>query len=335
MALATVGALLVPGSLDRHRQRAHVAARPAVIGPSRGQVLAAFEHMLPVGGSVSSIWSDANIQVEAVDQPYAHSSLIYNEGKGAAAFTLNIGWNGQGVRGTGCAMLPPDGPCTTIKEPGLGTLTLVQDANGVNDKGISSKLWGAQLQLPDGKQLTVTESKGSAFPGAFNGPNRVDPPLTLKQLEDAQSPAAQRAELAVLNHLLPKGVTADHATVVDGIAQELLNGGKGGPGLITVQVPLWGWTNGLVWTPRQSGSFKGGTYYSYAFGAGQPGHEPVALMPQLQGVTAVWSSGELVSVTDYSSRSLQSPADRSDPVLTPAQLAAITTSPLWQGLAHA
>jgi hypothetical protein len=42
-----------------------------------------------------------------------------------------------------------------------------------------------------------------------------------------------------------------------------------------------------------------------------------------------------VSVTDYSSRSLQSPADRSDPVLTPAQLAAITTSPLWQGLAHA
>ena len=351
LVLAVAGTTALPGLIDGERH-GQATTHSAPIGPTRAQVLAAFEHILP-RGTVSQVRSTASLTPTTDTPPFVLSSLILDDGSGQAGFTLAIAWVGApATRGSGCAILPPDGPCTVSRIPGLGTLTLVQDSGGHDDHWVTSKLWGAQLQLANGEQLTVTENNGSAAPGAFSGPTRNDPPLSMAalgqalkdpvwrpvlaafptqaELQRAQTPARLRAGLAVLNRLLPKGVTASDPTLTGGHVQEFLSGGgSGGPGLIDLQLPVWGWTDGQMWPMiGGKGTFKGGQDYLMRLGTSTSNIQEYYYV-----IEGSWTSGRQVEIIEYNSRSTTAAAaDRTDPVLTPAELKTVIGSPLWQTL---
>jgi hypothetical protein len=184
-----VGAGGVYGSMSDGGEGGSIAAPPK---PAE-RTTAILKKLLPKG----------TVSQEREDKPgrgfatYAGSSLVFDDGKGAAAISISLGRMDSPMASmaslAGCSPVVngvgrwgPYGTCTTEKLADGSTLILtkVYEA-GSRDKDTKDTKkwnWSALLYKQDGSMLTVDEWNAPAKKGAK--PTRAEPPLTQKQLTD-------------------------------------------------------------------------------------------------------------------------------------------------------
>lgn len=123
--------------------------------------------------------------------PYLGGSLVFNDGKGAAAISIVLdrldspsnpaSRAGCSVGGGGVGSMGPRGTCTEKKLADGSDLLLTQ-AYEQPYRDQDPKVWSARLITPDGSMLTVMEWNAPRQKGG--APVRETPPLTQQQLTD-------------------------------------------------------------------------------------------------------------------------------------------------------
>lgn len=281
-------------------------------------------------------------------EPYSHGSLVYDDGKGAAAISVSLGRTDSPLASmaslASCAVGPdgtgrwgPNGTCTTKKfEDGSDLLLTQGHESPYRDK--DTKSWSARLIKADGSVITVTEWNAPAQKGAKV--TRANPPLTQKQLTDLVTAKDWRSQLDAfprrgggahdadaptsseivntLTPLLPSGLTSFgglRGTSPTDYASLGVNDGKG-EARIEVNVDHRGTNNGdQVRLEERQGPY--------------PWSDKGTLH---RSVTAVRPGGFRVVVTAYNAGQPFGEATRATPPLTMKQLTAIATSQEWDKL---
>ena len=285
----------------------------------------------------------------------SYATVVYDDGHGAAEIDVSLQWVASGNTSAAGLTCPdpaynPHDVCSTTKLADGSRLTVDKGWEYADMKG-GMKAWDAWVTTPEGAQVMISEYNSAEEKGAVT---RTDPPLGVEQLTAVASSATWTPAVAalpkpkpvptrtvpksltgpqiaaVLNRLLPAGVTRSHENAVDGFADLLLNDGKGN-GLFQINVqdhsadlakgdasgilPLFAGatvlSDGSKLKTTQSPAEKGGS------GAVQWTAD--ILRP----------NGLRIVIMEFNAPAQNVAATRTDPVLTIAQLTAIVTSTDW------
>ncbi|MFI9585618.1 hypothetical protein ACIHCQ_28085 [Streptomyces sp. NPDC052236] len=188
--LGVVGAGGVYGGMLDGGEGANVAAPPTPDGVRTVDIL---KNLLPEG----TVSQEREGMPGSAFASYAGGSLVFDDGKGAAAISISLGRVDSPAASlaslVGCARGPkggswgPYGTCTSEKLADGSTLILAKSFEAKSRAESRSKdpkiwTWEALLYKQDGSILTLKEWNAPAQKGVK--PTRADPPLTRKQLTD-------------------------------------------------------------------------------------------------------------------------------------------------------
>ena len=284
-----------------------------------------------------------------------YATVVYDDGHGASEIDVSFQWVASGDSSAAGLKCPdpaynPHDVCSAAKLAD-GSRLLVDKGWEYPDMRGGMKDWDAWLTTPQGAQVMISEYNSAQEKGTTT---RTNPPLSTDQLKAVAAsakwtpavaalpkpkPAPTRTVpssltgpniVAVLNKLLPAGVTRSHEHGEEDFADLLLNDGKGN-GLFQINVQDF-----------SADLAKGGS----------------GILPLFDGATVLPDGSKLVTTQDSAEKggsgAVQWTADilrpnglrivimefnapaqgvaatRTDPVLTVAQLKAIVTSPDWK-----
>ncbi|WP_330288093.1 hypothetical protein [Streptomyces sp. NBC_00576] len=365
------GALVAPWGGDGTGQRA-VGAGGTTVGPgdasatpsattsaapspvSGAQLLSTLKGLLPQGD-----YSEERSRGTASKLgPYAYA--VFDDGKGAAALSVNLGRiepGGQQAREIAeCpdkAFVPYD-ECVTSPLPG-GALLRILKGYEYPDRRVDTKLWTADLVTNEGEQVTVMEWNAAAEKDAPI--SRPEPPLDSGQLktvvtdpawlrainaipkaaESSKPPTSSEpaevesdAIVTTLTGLLPKGLSVvGKSGPGTGFGYVVVDDGKGKsfvqinvqPNMKDIEDDLFGEGSGAVTLPD-------GIKVVVRQGAGDNKGKGLVM----RTADAIWPDGLRVVVSAFNSASQITGPTRENPALTLDQLKTIATDSKWAGL---
>ena len=284
-----------------------------------------------------------------------YATVVYDDGHGASEIDVSLQWVASGDSSAAGLQCPdpaynPHDVCTMTKVAGGNRLVVDKGWEYPDMKG-GMKDWNAWLTTPKGAQVMISEYNSAQEKGTVT---RTSPPLSADQLKAVATsakwtpavaalpkpkPAPTKTAstsltgpniVAVLNRLLPAGVTRSHEHGEDGFADLLLNDGKGN-GLFQINVQDF-----------SADLAKGGSGILPLFDGATvlpDGSKLVTAQESAEkgGSGAVqWTADVLrpdglrIVIMEFNAPAQGVAATRTDPVLTIAQLKAIVTSSDWK-----
>ena len=327
------------------------AARSSAPSPVSGdELVRTLEKLLPDGEFSRAEGRGTD---EAVS-PYAR--LVYDDGKGAAAIGVSLGWIQPGsdeARGTtqcpGKVYVQYDACGTTRLAD--GSVVMVLQGYEYPDRRVDTKWWTAELVTPEGKHVSVSEWNSAS---EKDSPiSRPEPPLSADRLRELAAagvwrdvidavlrntggPGGQPGPTAgvpavpvapTLKSLLPKGrkftVSDDSGTATD-FGYVVLDDGKG-RSLVQVNVQSnMSDVRGELFDAT-SKTLPDGTQVAVHRGPGEKGGAGVVMWT----VDTMRRDGKRVVISAFNSGTQSTAATRTAPALTVQELRAIALSPKW------
>ncbi|NUR02537.1 MAG: hypothetical protein HOY79_40185 [Streptomyces sp.] len=352
LALVGVGgAVLLPGSGSPARQDgasvgtgSHTAAATAAPSPVSGdQMIRTLEGLLPKG-----TFSKAEARGSYVQ-------LVYDDGKGAAAVSVNLGrvepGSDEARRTTECPgkVFAHYDACSTTRLPDASVVMVLQGYE-YPDRRVDTKWWSAELVTPQGQHVSVSEWNAAAEKDAPI--SRDEPPLSPAQLRklagagawrdaidamprDTSRPTAQpsdtgtAASVAVaptLRSLLPKGAfkVSESSGDDSGFGYLVLDDGKGKSLVqVNVQADMSDAEGDLFGSDAEV--LADGTKVATHQVPGEKGGAGVVMWT----VDTIRTDGRRVVISAFNSGAQDTAATRKAPALTMKQLREIALSPKW------
>ncbi|MEU3843270.1 hypothetical protein AB0E88_24920 [Streptomyces sp. NPDC028635] len=359
VALAGVGGvLLVPWGQGSPAAPAlsGVATKPqpakstAAPGVTKQQVIRTLERLLPKG-QFSQETGRGSEEGAAV---YPFASVVYDDGKGAAALSVSINKVEPGGLDARQAVQCPDKvaiPYDSCVTNHLADGSLIRIFQGYEypDKRVDTKNWTADLVTPTGQHVSVMEWNAPAEKDA--AVSRDEPPLdpaALTRLASARDwrplvdalprdprrpsadptdPGAELHARTKLLALLPKKLKVVGKSSEDGdFAYAVVDDGKG-RSLVQVNVqPDMNDVRGDLFGSGDE-TLPDGTRVAVHQGPGEKGGEGVVMWT----VDTLRKDGFRVVISAFNSGSQHDAATRATPALTVRQLREIALSPSWRG----
>ncbi|GAA2509768.1 hypothetical protein [Streptomyces longisporus] len=352
LALVGVGgALLLPGGgSSAHQDGAsvgtgrHTAAATPTPSPASGdQMIRTLEGLLPEG------------KFSKAEARGSYVQLVYNDGKGAAAISVNLGrvepGSDEARRTTECpgkAFAHYDA-CSTTRLPDASVVMVLQGYE-YPDRRVDTKWWSAELVTPQGQHVSVSEWNAAAEKDAPI--SRAEPPLSPAQLrqlaaagawrdavdampQDTSTPTAQPSDTATaasvavaptLRSLLPKGAfkVSEGSGDDSGFGYLVLDDGKGKSLVqVNVQANMSDVEGDLFGSDAQV--LADGTKVATHQMPGEKGGAGVVMWT----VDTIRTDGRRVVISAFNSGAQDTAATRKTPALTMKQLRAIALSPKW------
>ncbi|MGY1497924.1 hypothetical protein ACW4TU_15220 [Streptomyces sp. QTS52] len=363
------GALIAPWDGGGTGQRA-VGSGGTTVGPgdatgtaapspvSGAQLLGKLKELLPAGAlsEESARGTDSELG--------PHAYAVFDDGKGAAAFSVGLDrlepGSGQARETTECpdtAFVPYD-DCARSTLTGGAVLRILKGYE-YSDLRVGTKLWTADLVMPGGEHVSVREWNAAAERGAPI--SRPEPPLSGSQLKTfVTDPAWLRAVSAIpattatgtpsassassrtpgvdsgtivttLTGLLPKGldVVGKSSGEETEYGYVVVDDGKGKSFVqINVQPNMADVEGKLFGEGSGAVTLPDGIKVVVRQGVG----DDKGLGLVMRTADAIWPDGLRVVVSAFNSASQITGPTRENPALTLDQLRAIATDSKWQGL---
>ncbi|MFF4358496.1 hypothetical protein [Streptomyces sp. NPDC001604] len=352
LALVGVGgALLLPGTgSSAHQDGASVgtgrhtaAATPAPSPVSDDQLIRTLEGLLPKG------------KFSKAEARGSYVQLVYDDGKGPAAVSVNLGRVEPGsdeARETtecpGKAFAHYDA-CSTTRLPDASVVMVLQGYE-YPDRRVDTKWWSAELVTPQGQHVSVSEWNAAAEKDAPI--SRPEPPLSAAQLrklaaagawrdavdampQDKTRPTAQPSDTGTaasvpvaptLKSLLPKGAftVSEDSGDDSGFGYLVLDDGKGKSLVqVNVQADMSDAEGDLFGSDAEV--LADGTKVATRQTPGEKGGAGVVMWT----VDTIRTDGRRVVISAFNSGAQDTAATRKTPALTMKQLREIALSPKW------
>jgi hypothetical protein len=280
------------------------------------------------------------------------ATVVYDDGKGAAALSLSLNKVQPGGREARDAVQCPAkayiayDSCKTSRLAD-GSVVMVFQGYEYPDRRVDTKRWTADLITPTGQHVSVSEWNA---PSEKDAPvSRVEPPLNPAQLTrlaaaqewrgivnaippDPHQPTAEPEDPEVGLHarttllgLLPKGLkVVDKSTDDGGFAYAVLDDGKG-KSLVQVNVqPGMSDVAGQLFDSGDE-TLPDGTRVAVHQGPGEKGGAGVVMWT----VDTLRTDGRRVMISAFNSGTQNDAATRDTPALTIAQMREMALSPQW------
>ncbi|MEU2423072.1 hypothetical protein ABZ619_18965 [Streptomyces sp. NPDC007851] len=329
----------------------HVTASPSAVRPvTSDDMIGTLEKLLPAGKIQQAEGRGVDPDEPLVD-PYAQ--VVYDDGHGAAAISVAVnrvlpgGTDARQVTQCPDKVYIPYDSCVTSHLPDASVVTVVKGYE-YPDRRVDTKLWTANLVTPDGHHVSVSEWNAAAEKDAPI--SRQQPPLSAAQLKvlaaaqewrgvvDAipedprqtqEPPTAGQDGKGIrrtLVSLIPKGLKVvaqgsdddqfTYVVVDDGHGRSLVQ--------INVQPNMSDVADQLFGTGSRT--LPDGTLVAEHKGPGEKGGAGVVMWT----ADTLRTDGFRVVISAFNSGSQRTPATRTAPALTMAQLRAIALSPRWR-----
>ncbi|MFF9109323.1 hypothetical protein [Streptomyces sp. NPDC014805] len=360
VALAGVGgALLVPwghGSSPAAPQQSSVAAQPhpgrstAAPGVTGQQMIDTLQRLMPEGK-----FSGQQGRGTEGDRPvHPYATVVYDDGKGAAAVSVSINRVQPGGLDARQAVQCPDrvyipyDACTNSRLADGSVLTILQGYE-YPDRRVDTKRWTAELVSPTGHHVSVSEWNAASEKDApVSRPRPPLDPAGLTRLAsakewrtlidamprdpradspDPEPPGADLHARSNLLALLPRQLkVVDKSGDDSDFAYAVVDDGKGRslvqvnvqPGSDDIRGDLFG---------DDDETLPDGTRVAVHQGPGEKGGEGVVMWT----VDTMRPDGFRVVISAFNSATQHDAATRATPALTVAQLRQIALSPRWRG----
>ncbi|MGW3121241.1 hypothetical protein ACWDBW_29510 [Streptomyces sp. NPDC001107] len=350
LALVGVGgAALLPGSGSSARQDgasvgtgSHTAAAtPAPV--SDDQLIRTLEGLLPKG------------KFSKAEARGSYVQLVYDDGKGPAAVSVNLGrvqpGSDEARSTTECPgkVFAHYDACSTTRLPDASVVMVLQGYE-YPDRRVDTKWWSAELVTPQGQHVSVSEWNAAAEKDAPI--SRAEPPLSAVQLrklaaagawrdaidampQDTSRPTAQPSDTATaasvavaptLKSLLPKGKfkVSEDSGDDPGFGYLVLDDGKGESLVqVNVQADMSDAEGDLFGSDAEV--LADGTKVATHQVPGEKGGAGVVMWT----VDTIRTDGRRVVISAFNSGAQDTAATRKTPALTMKQLREIALSPKW------
>ncbi|MGW1746294.1 hypothetical protein ACWCRD_11870 [Streptomyces sp. NPDC002092] len=345
------GALLLPGGGSSARQDGasvgsggHTAAATPAPSPVSGdQLIRTLEGLLPKG------------KFSKAEARGSYVQLVYDDGKGAAAISVNLGrvepGSDEARRTTECpgkAFAHYDA-CSTTRLPDASVVMVLQGYE-YPDRRVDTKWWSAELVTPQGQHVSVSEWNAAAEKDA--PVSRSEPPLSPAQLRELAAagawrdavdamppdrsrptaqpsdtgPAASVAVAPTLKSLLPKGAfkVSEDSGEDSGFGYLVLDDGRGKSLVqVNVQTNMSDAEGDLFGSDAEV--LADGTKVATHQVPGEKGGAGVVMWT----VDTIRTDGRRVVISAFNSGAQDTAATRKTPALTMKQLREIALSSKW------
>ncbi|MEU6353848.1 hypothetical protein ABZ896_31720 [Streptomyces sp. NPDC047072] len=310
------------------------------------QMIDTFKSLLPKG-TFSQEHGQGTQKTDKLKVPAPFATLVFDDGKGAAAMNVTVGRVQPGGTQARQAAQCPDkafvayDACKTSRLTDGSVVTVLQGYE-YPDRRVDTKYWSADLVTPTGQQITVSEWNAAA---EKDSPvTRPQPPLSPAQLTtlaaakewrgvanalpaprpEPELPGSDLHARADLLALLPKGLkVTDRSSDDDGeYAYVVVDDGKGASMVqVNVQPDMRDVAGDLFGADDET--LPDGTRVAVHQGPGEKGDVVMWTVDTMR------EDGKRVVISAFNSGSQKGPATRKTPALTIAQLRTMALDARW------